>query len=553
MFKSLKTKIIAAAVAIIIVSFAVFSIISSSLIRSHMESVILDKSISETKQIAKQVEILIQNNATTDDLQAFVEQQIQDNSYIAYDVIVDTNVTAIAHSDSEKIGKVYDDDYTVSAATKGEEMSSKYYADVQKAWAYDVMVPIYNPDGSLFGSMDVGIYENYVDSAVRSITATQVVMIVIICIIAIILLAIICTFMFKNFKYLVEQCEVMGSGDFSHEIDKSALKQKDEIGAMSIALNKMRVDLAGLINTTKTGMGNISNIANSLEQNAQLTKGGAEQIGSAIQDVLSGSQSQSELTAQTSQMTKEITEGMTSVANNIQVISESSDRTLDNARHGDEVISAVTKQMDQINEKVSSTAAEIQALDEKSKEIGKAVELITDIASQTNLLALNASIEAARAGEQGKGFSVVANQVSVLADQSAQAAKEIVKLITEVQNSTDASILSMKGGTDAVQKGIELAGEAGENFKKILSDIKEISQEISGVSAASEQVNASTANLLNSINSITEIATSAADNTQTVFDSVQQQNDNMNEISNSSEALAEMSDKMTSQVNIFKL
>ena len=68
-------------------------------------------------------------------------------------------------------------------------------------------------------------------------------------------------------------------------------------------------------------------------------------------------------------------------------------------------------------------------LSDASKEIDKIIATINEIASQTNLLALNASIEAARAGEAGRGFAVVANQVNVLADQSAQAAKESSALI----------------------------------------------------------------------------------------------------------------------------
>ena len=63
-------------------------------------------------------------------------------------------------------------------------------------------------------------------------------------------------------------------------------------------------------------------------------------------------------------------------------------------------------------------------ISEASEKIGNIISEIESIASQTNLLSLNASIEAARAGEAGKGFAVVANQVNVLADQSAQAAKD---------------------------------------------------------------------------------------------------------------------------------
>lgn len=74
--------------------------------------------------------------------------------------MVDTTVTAIAHSDVEKIGKSYSDDiaYTVPAAQDGVVMTSKFWADVQNAWTYDIICPIY-VNGVFFGSMDIGIFK----------------------------------------------------------------------------------------------------------------------------------------------------------------------------------------------------------------------------------------------------------------------------------------------------------------------------------------------------------------------------------------------------------
>ena len=87
------------------------------------------------------------------------------------------------------------------------------------------------------------------------------------------------------------------------------------------------------------------------------------------------------------------------------------------------------------------------------KEIDKIIATINEIASQTNLLALNASIEAARAGEAGKGFAVVANQVNVLADQSAQAAKESATLI--------------ETSVKAVEKGMVIAGQTASQLQEV--------------------------------------------------------------------------------------
>ena len=103
-------------------------------------------------------------------------------------------------------------------------------------------------------------------------------------------------------------------------------------------------------------------------------------------------------------------------------------------------------------------------------EIGKIIATINDIASQTNLLALNASIEAARAGEAGRGFSVVADQVSVLAAQSSEAARESTALIGS----------SVK----AVEKGMIIADETAQQLKRVVDDSRAITREVSGVAVA---------------------------------------------------------------------
>jgi methyl-accepting chemotaxis protein len=120
----------------------------------------------------------------------------------------------------------------------------------------------------------------------------------------------------------------------------------------------------------------------------------------------------------------------------------------------------------------------ISLIQRSSAQIGEIVQVMSDIADQTNLLAFNASIEAARAGEHGLGFSVVAGEVRKLAERSAEAAREISKLVQE--------------STQRVNQGAEVSKKAGDSFEDIVASVGHTSSSITLiVEATRTQVEAS--------------------------------------------------------------
>ena len=124
---------------------------------------------------------------------------------------------------------------------------------------------------------------------------------------------------------------------------------------------------------------------------------------------------------------------------------------------------------------VGSAISGMQAINQNSKQIGNILTVITEIANQTNLLSLNAAIEAAKAGEQGKGFAVVAEEVRKLAERSAEAAKEIIQLITQTQKAMREGMATVEG-TEA-------------SLKVLLRDIQVVAGLSREIGVASEEQN----------------------------------------------------------------
>ncbi|MET3320496.1 UNVERIFIED_ORG: methyl-accepting chemotaxis protein [Peribacillus simplex] len=132
------------------------------------------------------------------------------------------------------------------------------------------------------------------------------------------------------------------------------------------------------------------------------------------------------------------------------------------------------EQMKSINLSVDMADKGVTQLVFSATKIKEISTLITDISGQTNLLALNAAIEAARAGEHGKGFSVVAEEVRKLADQTKQSANNIHKLVSIIQIESNETVNNIQIVRENVDSGKKHSEETVTNFEEILILIEQV-------------------------------------------------------------------------------
>jgi methyl-accepting chemotaxis protein len=165
------------------------------------------------------------------------------------------------------------------------------------------------------------------------------------------------------------------------------------------------------------------------------------------------------------------------------------------------------------------------AIEQSSQKISQIIGVIDEIAFQTNLLALNASVEAARAGDAGRGFTVVASEVRVLAQRTAEAAKEIKDLIS--------------ASTAQVSQGVHLVAETGKALERIVRQVTEITTAVAEIAESAEAQATGVQEVNTAINQMDEVT---------------QRNAAMaEEATAASRSLAEESDHLASLVDQFKI
>ena len=160
-----------------------------------------------------------------------------------------------------------------------------------------------------------------------------------------------------------------------------------------------------------------------------------------------------------------------------------------------------------MKETVDKSAEVVRRLGDRSfSEIGKIINVMRGISRQTNLLALNAAIEAARAGEHGRGFSVVADKVRVLAEQSTNSAIQIVAMINEIQTETKEAVEAMEIGTQVVEEGTNLAISAKEAFYGISESVDKTVNTIHAIAAAAQEQAASSEEMTSTMQGVANIS-----------------------------------------------
>jgi methyl-accepting chemotaxis protein len=145
----------------------------------------------------------------------------------------------------------------------------------------------------------------------------------------------------------------------------------------------------------------------------------------------------------------------------------------DNARQASQLATGASAVAVKGGEVVGLVVETMKGINESSRRIGDIIGVIDSIAFQTNILALNAAVEAARAGEQGRGFAVVASEVRSLAQRSAEAAREIKRLIT--------------ASVERVEQGSTLVDQAGATMKEVVAAIHRVSDIVGEISSASTE------------------------------------------------------------------
>jgi methyl-accepting chemotaxis protein len=245
----------------------------------------------------------------------------------------------------------------------------------------------------------------------------------------------------SGIRKAVQATERMARHDLSVPIGDH---RHDELGSLTQALERMRSALHGLASNVRSVSGSIA---------------------TASQEIAQGSQDLSQRTEMQAVSLEKTTSSMVVMNRELHQSAESAQQASELATRASEVAAKGGRV-------VGEVVATMNSISTSSRRIAEITGAIDGIAFQTNILALNAAVEAARAGEQGRGFAVVASEVRMLAQRSAQSAREIKGLISESVEKVDA--------------GNRLVDEAGSTMEEIVTQVRRVSDLINEITTTTQ-------------------------------------------------------------------
>ncbi len=262
----------------------------------------------------------------------------------------------------------------------------------------------------------------------------------------------------------------LSSGDISMEHKSFSM---DETGRMLDSMGKMAANLREQMRQITEGIITLASSAAQISAATSQLATTTQEVSTSVNEVVVSMKEVKQTTSLSNEKAKEMSERARGV--------------VETSRGGEAAVRQTIDLINTIQEQMISIADSVVGLSDQSQSIGEIIAAVDDVADQSRLLAINASIEAVKAGEQGKGFTVVAEEIKNLAEQSKQSTSQVRTILTDIQKATSAAVMATEQGSKAVENGVKQAGQTGGAIQTLGENIIQTSQAALQIEATSRQ------------------------------------------------------------------
>ena len=416
--------------------------------------------------------------------------------------------------------------------------------------------PILDSSNKVIGAYAVGVptstSSKIVSEALNSFRIICLAISIISILINIFFVAIMSTKLTKNLKTLVKTSKNMENLDISQGIPKKLLTLKDEIGDLARALNIVINNLKEFMETSNLLADNVFVHSDKLSFTMNQVDSTAQEISNVVVQIADSAGKQAKDTEDGYNKVTELNNCIEN--NNLNMLKlNSAMKEVDKYKNeGMKMLSNLKNQNTNTNESISNIATVINTTNLKANDIRKSIESLSNIAKQTNLLALNAAIEAARAGEEGKGFSVVAEEIRKLAEESNSFTNSIQEIIDNLTKQTTEAVDSMNFLTNIIKNQNEIFSTTIDKFNGISYNVESSIESLESLNKTTSIIEKNKDSIINLFQNLYRIAEENAASTEEVSASVEEQTASISEFNESIKEMSNFANDLKSNISRFK-
>lgn len=466
-----------------------------------------------------------------------------------YGSIISNNGMFVTHPNKDYVTKPFaeQEQYTYrneiqTAIQQGKASVIQDFSSYLQEDSYIVTAPIHIGKAETPWSLLVTVPTKEVLAQTTKLTWTMV----IIGVAGLIYLLIVLTWLIRRIvrPIVMAVAQVQAIADGNLAVEPLAEDSKDELGHLAKAVNIMTSNTRTLIQEARQISNQASTYSDRLMSSTNNMSVSIDQVLTTTGELATGATLQAEHAALTLGVTQEVEQKLQAIQVAIKEMTHRSQETTQASQQGLVHAEQSIQGMEAMSEQVTLTASVVQQLSDQSTEINRILQVINAIAGQTDLLALNAAIEAVRAGEHGKGFSVVAEEVRKLAEESAKSTNQIAAIIDTVVKDTVKAGDAMQNVVAAVQTNTQYLDANKQALDAILQHINDTVAQIDEVTTASHLIQKETVEVVRAVENMTAVSQQSSAGTEELLATMEQQNTAVHELKNMAESLSGMTNSL---------
>ncbi|WP_235828939.1 methyl-accepting chemotaxis protein [Anaerosacchariphilus polymeriproducens] len=340
--------------------------------------------------------------------------------------------------------------------------------------------------------------------------------------------------------------------DISVNLEQKYVDRKDEIGALSKALQSITDSIREIVGDISNSSESLAAASEELTATSQQSASTSEEISYTITELSKGASDQAQNTEEGSSKADLLGEVIEKDQKHLSELNAATEKVEVVLKQGLIEIEHLSKKTEENNKASKEIHEVIVKTNESSTKIGEASSVISSIAEQTNLLSLNAAIEAARAGEAGRGFAIVAEEIRKLAEQSEASTKNIDQMVQELQENSQEAVATIIKMSKVIKEQTDSVINSKNNFLLIREAILESSKIVGQLNDSGQEMSTMKNEIQDTLQNLSAIAEEYSAATQQVTSTMEEQTESAESIAKSSEDLAKLAQNLQVLINKFQ-